>query len=460
MSFPPLDKRLWGYVNWPLLALTLILFGVGLLNLYSASGVRLEGGLTVSAYYRKQLVWGSIGLAGMIIFALVDYKHLKTLAWPLYLVTLCLLIAVPLFGKTVLGARRWLDFGAFSFQPSEVAKLSILFLGAKILSSKTGKLDWGGLIAALSLVLAPAVLIKLQPDLGSALNLLLILGGIVLYRGLAARVLRVLAVIVPAVLPMGWFLLKDYQKQRILTFLNPGDDPLGAGYHIIQSQIAIGSGGMWGKGFLAGTQSQLRFLPEKHTDFAIAVLGEEWGFVGTVALLTLFCLFLTSIYFTARDAKDRFGSFLAAGVFFYFFWQIVINMGMVVGLMPVVGLPLPFISYGGSNAIVNFCLVGLVQNVSMDLCRRNPFRGHAHRGQGRPGSGRDTGRTAHSQRQPARGNTRRSEGGPAQDGEPGRQYQYAVAGDRRRRNSRRSGHHAQDPGRKGREGCEDRRLPG
>jgi rod shape determining protein RodA len=159
--------------------------------------------------------------------------------------------------------------------------------------------------------------------------------------------------------------MKEYQKQRVLTFLNPGDDPLGSGYHIIQSQIAIGSGEMWGKGFMEGTQSQLRFLPEKHTDFAFAVFGEEWGFVGCLILLVLFCLFLLAIFNTARDAKDRFGSFLSAGVFFYFFWQFLINMGMVMGLMPVVGIPLPFISYGGSATLVNFCLIGLVLNVSM-----------------------------------------------------------------------------------------------
>ncbi|MFP4657539.1 MAG: FtsW/RodA/SpoVE family cell cycle protein, partial [Desulfonatronovibrionaceae bacterium] len=157
----------------------------------------------------------------------------------------------------------------------------------------------------------------------------------------------------------------EYQKKRILTFLNPENDPLGAGYHIIQSKIAIGSGGFWGKGFLEGSQSQLRFLPEKHTDFAFAVFSEEWGFVGAMLLLILFCSLLYQIFRVSLESKDDFGRYLCIGVFFYFFWQIVVNIGMVLGLMPVVGMPLPFISYGGSASVVNFCLVGLVLNVSM-----------------------------------------------------------------------------------------------
>ena len=180
------------------------------------------------------------------------------------------------------------------------------------------------------------------------------------------RVLRVLLVILPTLPFLAWeFLLLDYQKERVLGFVDPGSDPRGAGWQVIQSQIAIGSGEMWGKGYLSGTQGQLRFLPEKHTDFAVAIFGEEWGFVGAVVLLSLFTLFLYSIFITARDAKDRFGSFLAAGVFFYFFWLFTINLGMVLGMMPVVGLPLPFVSYGGSATLVNFSLVGLVCNVSM-----------------------------------------------------------------------------------------------
>jgi len=272
---------------------------------------------------------------------------------------------IPAFGKVVYGAKRWLSFGFFTFQPSEMAKFAVLILGARVLALHGETLGWTRLAQVLSIGLIPASLIVLQPDLGTSLSILAILGGMTLYHGVKLYILKIGIVLLPLLLPFSWFFLRGYQKQRILTFWDPMNDPRGAGYHIIQSQIAIGSGEMWGKGFLQGTQSQLRFLPEKHTDFAIAVFGEEWGFIGCVALLGLFCFFLLSIFITARDAKDRFGSTLAAGVFMYFFWQILINIGMVVGIMPVVGIPLPFISYGGSATFVNFALVGLVLNVSM-----------------------------------------------------------------------------------------------
>ncbi|THB62695.1 MAG: rod shape-determining protein RodA [Desulfovibrio sp.] len=368
----PVDRRLLAHVNWPLLGLTLILFGVGVLNLYSASGFRLEEGFALNPYYRKQMIWGLLGLGVMILFMVFNYRHIKIMAWPLFVLTIGLLIAVPFWGKTIGGAQRWLSLGFFNLQPSEVAKISVLFLAARILSGKPEKMGMWELIGILVVGFIPAGLIILQPDLGSGMNLLLLLGGIILYRGLKPNVWKVLIVVVPVVMWLFYsYGLKEYQQQRIKTFLNPGEFSQGAGYQIMQSKIAIGSGGLWGKGFLAGTQSQLRFLPERHTDFAVAVFGEEWGFVGSITLLSLFCLFLYSVFATARDAKDRFGSFLAAGVFFYFFWQILINMGMVLGLMPVVGIPLPFLSYGGSNAVVNFCLIGLVLNVSM---RRYVFK--------------------------------------------------------------------------------------
>ncbi|MCJ2165430.1 rod shape-determining protein RodA [Pseudodesulfovibrio sp. S3] len=361
----PIDRRLLLYINWPLLGLAVILFLIGVLNLYSASGFRLEEGMNVAAYYHRQLLWGLVGLMGMVAFMFFDYRHLKTLAWPLFWATVILLIAVFFAGKTIYGARRWLDLGFMNFQPSELAKIAILLVGARILSKEREPLDFLrlGYVFGVGLILA-ALIIK-QPDLGSGLSILMILGGMILFRGVTPRVFKTCLVAIPSLLPLSWFFMHDYQKQRIMTFLDPTTDPLGAGYHIIQSEIAIGSGGFWGKGFLEGTQSQLRFLPERHTDFAVAVFGEEWGFVGTMVLLTLFCVFLYQMVVIARDARGLFGSYLAAGVFFYFFWQILINTGMVLGLMPVVGIPLPFISYGGSATLVNFCLVGLVLNVSM-----------------------------------------------------------------------------------------------
>ncbi|HDQ41051.1 MAG TPA: rod shape-determining protein RodA [Desulfonatronum sp.] len=361
----PIDRRLVTHFNWSLAGLAFVLFAFGVANLYSASGFRMEEGLTLTSYYRKQLYWGSIGLGGMIASLLFDYRHLRTLAWPFFVATLSALLITLFWGKTIMGAKRWMDLGLFHFQASEFAKISLLILMAKLLSMEHEKLGWKKLFSFGGIGIFPVVLIMKQPDLGSALSLLLLMGGMIIFRGVKGPVLKGLTVAVPALLPLGWFLLHDYQRQRIMGFLNPGGDPFGAGYHIIQSQIAVGSGQLWGRGFLEGTQSQLRFLPEKHTDFALAVFGEEWGFVGCVLLLFLFSAFLLSIVRTTAEAKDGFGSFLAAGIFFYFFWQIFINMGMVLGLMPVVGIPLPFISYGGTSTVVNFCLTGLALNVSM-----------------------------------------------------------------------------------------------
>ncbi|MBU1610912.1 MAG: rod shape-determining protein RodA, partial [Proteobacteria bacterium] len=265
----------------------------------------------------------------------------------------------------IYGAKRWLDLGFMNFQPSELAKIAVLVLGARMLSREPERLGFLRLGYVMGVGLIPVLLVIKQPDLGSGLSIFLILGGMILYRGVTSRVFKTAVISIPALAYPFWLMLHDYQKQRILSFLDPASDPKGAGYHKIQSEIAIGSGQMWGKGFLGGTQSQFRFLPEKHTDFALAVFSEEWGFVGALTILSLFSIFLYIIAGVARDAKDLFGSYLATGVFFYFFWQILINMGMVLGLMPVVGIPLPFISYGGSATLVNFCLIGLLLNVSM-----------------------------------------------------------------------------------------------
>lgn len=370
MNLP--DRRLFLHINWGLVICTLCLFVVGMINLYSASGTRLENGIALSSYYQKQLIWQGCGVLVMLVCTMIDYHHLERWAMPAFLFSLFLLALVPIMGKTVYGAQRWIDLGPMHMQPSEFAKFAVLVLGAKVLSKDGAPLGWRRLFSTLMVALLPFIFIVTQPDLGTSLSLLLVLGGMILFHGIQWRVLRACLILIPLTLPIVWFGLHDYQKERILTFLDPGRDPRGAGYHIIQSQIAIGSGEMFGKGFLQGTQSQLRFLPEKHTDFAIAVLGEEWGFVGCILLLTLFCLFLSAIYSTIRDAKDRFGANLTAGIFFYFLWQICINIGMVLGLMPVVGMPLPFISYGGTAMIVNCALVGVVLNVSM---RRFVFKG-------------------------------------------------------------------------------------
>lgn len=359
------DRRLITHANWSLLGFTLLLVSVGLLNLYSASGIRIEDGIRMGPYFEQQIVWGAVGICCMFFCALFDYRHLKGLSIPIFIVSILLLAFVPIGGASVNGAKRWISLGFANVQPSEFAKISTLIMCATLLSRIRPPLGWREIITTLAIICIPCAFIFIQPDLGTTLNILLLICGVILYHGVKASVIKLCCVIIPASIPLAWFALKEYQKQRILTFLDPSRDAQGAGYHITQSQIAIGSGQLWGKGFLGGTQSLLRFLPEKHTDFAIAVFSEEWGYVGCVLLMTLFCLFLICIIRTARNAKDLFGSLLCVGVFFYFFWQILINIGMVVGMMPVVGIPLPFISYGGTAMIVNFILVGLVLNVSM-----------------------------------------------------------------------------------------------
>ena len=360
-----MDRRLLTHANWSLLGFTGLLFLIGAISLYSASGERLEDGIRVAAFFQKQLLWGLLGLFCLIVCTLFDYRHLRQLALPLFVLSVVLLALVPLVGIKVNNAQRWLSLGFFNLQPSEVAKMAILLMVSTAISRYRGSLDWPRLFKMLFITALPCGLIFVQPDLGTALLLLMLAGGIILYHGVKFYVLKVGFTLLPICLPLSWFVLKDYQKERILTFLDPSRDPQGAGYHISNSKIAIGSGEMWGKGFQEGSHHLLRFLPEKHTDFALAVFSEEWGFVGSVLLLTFFCCFLLCIINTAREAKDQFGSTLCAGIFFYFFWQILINIGMVLGVMPVVGVPLPFISYGGTATIVNFIMLGLVINVSM-----------------------------------------------------------------------------------------------
>ena len=361
-----MDKRAIENLNWGLLGCAAALFLIGVGNLYSASGTRLEEGLAMADFYQKQLIWGGGGALCLLLAACFDYRKLRNASWALYFAALVLLLLVPVMGKTVYGAKRWLSLGFMSIQPSELAKIAALILAAKLLSQDGAPLGWKNFCKVCLVGLAPAALIVLQPDLGTTMLILLILAGMILFHGVRGYVLKTCLLAAPCVGALMWFVvMHDYQRQRILSFLNPGNDPRGSGYHILQSRIAIGSGEIWGKGFGEGTQSQLRFLPERHSDFAVAVFGEEWGFVGCVALVTLFCLFLLTIFSTAAQSKDRFGSTLVVGVFFYFFWQIFINMGMVIGIMPVVGVPLPFISYGGSATLVNFTLLGIVLSVSI-----------------------------------------------------------------------------------------------
>jgi len=360
-----IDRRLLQNFDWPLLAMILLVVGIGIVNLYSAgSNHTPEGGTPV---YVKQSYWLLVGLGVMLVTLTIDYRYLERLAYPLYIVSILLLIGVMVAGKTVSGSQRWLALGPVSFQPSELVKISLILVLARYFHrlSPQGPLPVKDLVVPLVLLLVPAALIAKQPDLGSAILVTLVGGSMILLVGVNWRTLAVGAVALVSAIPAAWPFLKEYQRQRVRTFLNPEGDPLGAGYHIIQSKIAVGSGQFWGKGYLQGTQSQLHFLPEQHTDFVFSVFAEEWGFVGSAAVVLLYVGLCLWGLFIARNCKERFGQLLAAGVTALLFWQIFINLCMVTGLMPVVGIPLPLFSYGGSSLVTTMLALGLLLNLRM-----------------------------------------------------------------------------------------------
>ena len=360
-----IDRRLVQYFDWGMLALTVLLAGVGISILYSAvtAGVLAPE----KALYFKQLIWYGLGFFLMIGAFLIDYKRLDQWGFAIYIGCILLLISVLVFGRYVGGARRWLAFGPISVQPSELMKISLIIVLAKYYSKFASQkgMNIRELFAPMLLTLIPFVLIAKQPDLGTALLLAMIAGTITLFVKIERRSLICIIGAGLLTVPMVWFFLKGYQKQRILTFLDPDRDPLGAGYHIIQSKIAVGSGMLFGKGYLKGTQNTLSFLPEQHTDFIFSVLAEEWGFVGSAALILLLLMFLVWGLNIAYGCRDPFGVILSFGITTMMFWQIFINIGMVMGLMPVVGIPLPFVSYGGSSVITTMFGVGILINISM-----------------------------------------------------------------------------------------------
>ncbi len=358
------DRRLVQNFDWLLLILVAAIASLGLVNLYSAGFNRSPG---ATPLYMKQLYWLAVGLILMLLTLTYDYRRLEKLSYPLYLISIIMLVAVMLAGRVAGGSRRWLPLGPFSFQPAELVKIAIVLVMAAYFSRRprTEALRFKDLLAPGFLVLLPVALIVKQPDLGSGMLVALVAGSMLLFVGVNWRTLLACGLTLGLSSPLIWFLLKDYQKQRIFTFLNPDKDPLGSGYHIIQSMIAVGSGQFWGKGFLKGTQSQLHFLPEQHTDFVFSVFAEEWGFMGSALLLLLFAGLTLWGLQVARDCKDRFGHLLALGVVALIFWQVFINLCMVTGFMPVVGIPLPLFSYGGSSLITTLLGVGFLLNIRM-----------------------------------------------------------------------------------------------
>lgn len=356
------DKRYIRNFDYPLLGIGLALFGVGMLNIYSATGGG-HGGI-----FNKQLLWFGISMIWLLPVIVIDYRVLDRLSYFIYGGVLSLLVAVMFFGRVTLGARRWIDIGGFSLQPSEFAKIALIIALAKYFQTVWRTQGYAARELAIPLLMAlvPFFLIARQPDLGSAGFLIIITGTIFLLVKMERRLLIALLLGAAPIPFIAWkFALHDYQKQRVLTMLDPQLDPLGKGYHIIQSIIAVGSGGIGGKGFMQGSQAQLNFLPEQHTDFIFSVLTEEWGFVGGGITLGLFAALIYLSLQVALNAKDRFGQMIAAGIAIMFFWQAFINMAMVLGLFPVVGVPLPFVSYGGSALLMNMTALGILLNISM-----------------------------------------------------------------------------------------------
>ncbi len=360
-----IDRRLLTNFDWTLFGLTLLIAVIGVINIYSATAsFKLAG----SPFFLKQAYWIAAGLFLMIVVCSIDYHLLEDISYWVYGLLLLLLMVVMVAGRTSMGATRWLHLGFINIQPSEPMKIVIIMVFARFFNDRhyiTG-LRLRDLGYPLLLLGGPAFLIMKQPDLGTAIMVILIACSLMVYVGVRwGTLLSVVLAALPTAYMAWHFFLREYQKDRILNFLNPERDPLRSGYHIIQSKIAVGSGGFLGKGYLQGTQSHLRFLPEQHTDFAFSVFSEEWGFVGCLVLVVLYLFLVLWGLHIAGRCNDRFGSLLAMGVTAMLFWHIVINMGMVIGLFPVVGVPLPFFSYGGTSMVTSMVGVGILLNISM-----------------------------------------------------------------------------------------------
>jgi rod shape determining protein RodA len=353
-------------VDWGILLPVFLLSIIGMMTIFSAAAS--ESPALQKKLCLKQAVWFAGSMTMILFFLFFNYKRLFSWAEGIYIVSIILLIAVLLLGREAGGARRWLPLGPLSVQPSEMVKMSLVIIIAKYYSQKsiTDGLTLRHLLVPMALTAVPFTLILAQPDLGTGMLLVLItafMTGFVKVRG---RTILGFGGALLVAAPLAWmFLLKPYQKLRILTFLNPDRDPLGAGYHIIQSKIAIGSGMIFGKGYMKGTQNALAFLPEQHTDFIFSVLAEEWGLAGAGAVLLFYLFVIVWGTGIAYKCKDPFGIILSVGATGVIFWQVVINVGMVMGLMPVVGVPLPLISYGGSSVLTFMLAIGLLMNVSM-----------------------------------------------------------------------------------------------
>jgi len=338
-------------------AVTLSILGI-LFVASTTGGGRLQGLAT------RQALWVTVGLAAMGAAVLIDYRTVLKLSFAIYCLSLLPLVYLLFFGESIANVKSWIRFGGFQFQPAEVAKIATALLVAYVFENEDdARLKAAALLKLCVIVGIPFLLVAVQPDVGLASTFLPILFVGLFFGGLPARSWIALALIVLVLAGAGWLVLKDYQKERIGTFIDPEADMLGAGYQVRQSKIAVGSGGFFGKGFRAGTQSQLRFLPVQHTDFILAVIAEEWGFLGVILVLGLFAALLLRALKLAQTARDRGGVFLVLALSGMIFFSVTMNAAMMVGLLPTTGIPLPLVSYGGSSVATTFLAIGLILGV-------------------------------------------------------------------------------------------------
>jgi len=344
------------HLDLPLISGLILLCSFGLIVLYSASDQSI-------AQVERQLIRLGLAFVVMVIMAQIPPQQLRRWSPWLFGVGILMLIAVLIFGHIGKGAQRWLDLGFFRFQPSELMKLAVPMMVAWFLSAARLPPDWRRLLIATLLIIVPVLMIAKQPDLGTSL-LVASAGIFVLFlAGVSWRLISGFLALLAALAPALWYLMRDYQRQRVLTFLNPENDPLGTGYHIIQSKIAIGSGGIYGKGWLNGTQSHLDFLPESSTDFIFAVLAEEFGLVGILALLAIYLFIILRGLYIATQAHDTYGRLLGGALTLVVFVYLFVNTGMVTGLLPVVGVPLPLVSYGGTSLVTIMAGFGILMSI-------------------------------------------------------------------------------------------------
>ena len=357
--------RLIKHFDYTILFAVLCLCFLGLLIIYSTTHMEVMERDSLF-FTRRQLVYIILGILLCFLVAIFDYHEIEKIAIPVYILAIATLIYVILFGRMTAGSRRWIEIAGFDFQPVEFAKIALICFLADFLAKQKDKLSYF-IYFTLPFFFTGILMLLIfqQPDLGSSMIFLAILSCMVFVAGIRWKHILIMLLISLASFPILWSFLKEYQRNRLILFIDPHLDPLGAGYNVIQSKVAIGSGGLFGQGLFGGIQSQLKFLPAQHTDFVFSVVGEELGFFGAVLLLGLFIFVLWKGIKIAREAPDLMGTFLATGVISFLFFHIFINIGMAMGLMPATGLPLPFISYGGTFMLSNFAGIGLLLSVHL-----------------------------------------------------------------------------------------------